>query len=94
LNPKRERRIAVYTSLCSGHSLIVVFRGDAGVEHVAVSEKTSEDPNDVLAKRGLLEEISAVVPLDHAPKEYVGFINSLKEELDKLICREVVYRAR
>lgn len=93
MRTKQERRIAVYTALCSGHTLVVVFRGNAGIEHVIVSEETGEDPEETLLKGGLLEEIRTVAPLDHAPREYAKFIASLREELDKLICREGEYRA-
>ena len=94
MRAKQERRIAVFTTLCSGHTLVVVFRGSAGVEHVVVSEDVSEDPESILARKGLLEEVRAVIPLDLAPGEYAVFTASLKDELDKLICREGVYRAR
>ncbi|GEM_PF-6580508 len=93
MRAKQERRIAVYTVLCSGHTLVVVFRGKVGIEHVIVSEETNEDPEDILLKGGLLEEIRAIIQLDHAPREYVKFTASLRDELDKLICREGVYRA-
>ena len=94
MRAKQERRVAVYAVLCSGHILVVVFRGSAGVEHVIVSERTGEDPKNILLRRRLLEEIRTVIPLERAPKEYAVFTASLKDELDKLICREGVYRAR
>ncbi len=94
MRAKQERRITVYTVLCSGHTLVVVFRGNAGIEHVIVSEEPEKDPENVLLRKGLLEEISTIIPLDHAPREYAKFTASLKDELDKLICREEVYRAR
>ncbi len=94
MRTKRERRIAVHAVLCSGHLLVVVFRGNAGIEHVIVSERTGEDPENILLRRMLLEEIRAIVPLERASREYAAFTASLKDELDKLICREGVYRAR
>ncbi len=94
MRAKQERRIAVFTTLCSRHILVVVFRGCAGIEHVIVSEDVSEDPESILKWRGLLEEVRTIIPLDLAPREYAVFTASLKDELDKLICREGVYRAR
>lgn len=94
MRAKQERRIAVYTILCSGHTLVVVFRGSAGIEHVIVSEEVGEGPEDILLKGRLLEEIGVITPLGRAPGEYARFTASLRDELDKLICRGGVYRAR
>ncbi len=94
MKAKQERRIAVYTVLCSGHILVVVFRGSAGVEHVIVSEKEDKKPEKILHEKSILDEIWAIIPLNRATKEFSEFTSSLKDELDKLICREGVYRAR
>jgi len=94
LKAKQERRVAVSAVLCSGHILVVVFRGVAGIEHVIVSERPGERPVDILVREGLLDEVKRVIALDDSPEEYAEFTASLKRELDKLICREGVYRAR
>lgn len=94
MNAKQERRVAVYVALCTGHVLIVVFRGDAGIEHVLVSDRAGDDPKNVLARRRLLDEIWAITPLEQVQPRYRGLVSSLRDELDKLICREEVYRAR